>query len=291
MKKFLYIMLSMLLCVCLTLSGCAAKDDNSRQIMYEQDSERIIRSYPEEIDYVERCAGITVKRIDAGTIKIIRDVQINAEGIYPEQDENSRLDEMVTEIVDAILWYRSDCANEQNGIQLAATGTTLNHTYTRVNTTAANLRGSYVCELSVGSSVSFNNDFSLSAGTTIKLNKIFTLNAAFGYSDGVSRAYAGPSSTDTLTDGKVTTHHIMFKVLSGYLVLHEYDYINEYGQITHFSVYEIEKDTARVTPYTAYGSASNGGVYVQNSSKNSIRYYSGWYEMENAVELTPDLFI
>ena len=65
MKKFLYIMLPMLLCVCLTLSGCAAKDDSSRQIMYEQDSERIIRSYPEEIDYVERCAGITVKRIDA----------------------------------------------------------------------------------------------------------------------------------------------------------------------------------------------------------------------------------
>lgn len=147
-----------------------------------------------------------------------------------------------------------------------------------------------VCELSVGGSATIENGMSLSVGTSIQLGKVYTLDVAFNIQKTFSRSYTGPTGNEYFEDGKLITHHIMFKVLEGHLVYHEYDYINEYGTVTHFAEYEVEESTAKVMPHTAYVSDGGPGLYVMSEDRSTVKHYDGWYQAEANIETNPAQF-
>ena len=75
--------------------------------MLPGDSVRILQEYSKEIDYVADCTGVPITEIDYDAVQRIRDVQVNWENQYPAPAGDLRMEELVTEIVDAILLYRS----------------------------------------------------------------------------------------------------------------------------------------------------------------------------------------
>lgn len=195
------------------------------------------------------------------------------------------MEELVTEIVDAILLYRSIMDNGT-----LAVGTTVNHKRIRVNELPTDLRGECVCELSAGGSATIENGMSLSVGTSIQLGKVYILDVAFNIQETFSRIHTGPTGNEYFEDGKLITHHILFKVLEGHLVYHEYDYINEYGTVTHFAEYEVEEATAKVMPHTAYVSDGGPGLYVMSEDRSTVKHYDGWYQAEADIETNPAQF-
>ncbi len=120
MKRRFWMLIVVLMCVSLMLPGCASESAEG-QVMLPGDSVRILQEYSKEIDYVADCTGVPITEIDYDAVQRIRDVQVNWENQYPAPAGDLRMEELVTEIVDAILLYRSIMDNGTLAI-----GTTVN---------------------------------------------------------------------------------------------------------------------------------------------------------------------
>lgn len=283
-KRLICFILTVAMCMGLGVNTYAIDEDTAGIIMFADDSVSILNEYQNEIAFIENYTGTTIDEINSVTLHLIRTAIITFElnGLETEL----RFEELQNSIVDAMLEMKTVQANS------ARAGSTVNHVYTRMNSGSEYVHGTYITELAVGESYSVSNSYSFSANTQVKIKEgTFTISPGFTIARTVTKTYQGPSSTDTLSNGNATTQHIIFKAINGFVVKHEYDYINEYGQISHLSQYEIEDGSREVIVFTAYASSLANAIQVENASRNAIKTYSSWSTIKSAIAETPGNFI
>ena len=271
MKKVFAIAILFALLFSISIVPCYASD-SAEEMLSAEEMSVINAKFPREIQYIEEKAAIDLKSLSATEWVKVTEV-VSPQLFNLNYDFNG----LMSAFTGVFAQKEAENANKNRWSQEV-----IIHDYCVL--TYRPLKTEILAKIPAAATYSRSYEITINPGYEKDGYSI-----GLGVSVSGEYSFAGPSTSDTLSNGEKTTHHVVIGVLSGEVWYKEYDLVTAFNT-TRVKYYYVKESTKNAGAYTFEAHISRP-TYAESAVTDEVFEFANELLLDEAVIADPALFV